>query len=391
MGFFHIFSNAEIKSLDQVDSIGNFIAYIVQNTRELCNYFIDQRYGLLMFAVGMIVTLAVFLFARYVVGKVVLSRLAKYTKTDLDDKIITKTYAPAGLFIFIFGLCMSVGFIELPHALKAFFPKLLYAGTITSILWEIFRVISVLDDHFKKSALPSDIKLNELVIDLVRKTVKIAIWIVAVIFIAQNLFNLNVTALITGAGVAGLAVAFAAQNTIANIFGAITIISDKTFKIGQQVKIGDAAGAVESVGFRSTRLRSPDGTVWHIPNRSVADSTIENIALRPNVKYSFNLGLVYSTSPQKIQRALDILHEILDNHPLFDMAKQPPKVFFTDFKDSSLNLSVTVWFQSSDFWAMQEAKQTFNLAILEKFNAENIEFAFPTQTNYLINQENDKK
>jgi len=391
MEFFHIFSNAEIKSLDQVDSIGNFIAYIVQNTRELCDYFIDQRYGLLMFAVGMIVTLAVFLFARFVVGKIILARLAKYTQTDLDDKIVAKMYAPAGLFIFIFGFCMSVGFIELPHALKAFFPKLLYAGTITSILWMIFRTISVLDDHFKKTALPTDIKLNELVIDLVRKTVKIAIWIVAVIFIAQNLFNLNVTALLTGAGVAGLAVAFAAQNTIANIFGAITIISDKTFKIGQMVKIGDASGAVEAVGFRSTRLRSPDGTVWHIPNRAVADSTIENITMRPNVKYAFNLGIVYSTPPEKVKRAVEILHEILDNRPSFDMQKMPPRIFFTDFKDSSLNIMVVVWFQTTDFWAVQENKQAINLAILERFNAENIEFAFPTQTNYLINQENDKK
>ena len=208
----------------------------------------------------------------------------------------------------------------------------------------------------------------------------------AIIFIAQNLFNLNVAALVAGAGVIGLVLAFAAQNTVGNLFGAMSIVSDKTFKIGDRVTIGEASGSVEEVGLRSTRLRSLDGTLWNIPNRIVADNTIENITERPYLKYSFTLGLVYSTTPEQMRLALKILGEILDHHPGFDLEGQPPLYFFTDFQACSLDISVILWFQTLDYIQMQRWKQEINLEILERFNAAGLEFAYPTSTNYLITQ-----
>ena len=187
---------------------------------------------------------------------------------------------------------------------------------------------------------------------------------------------------------AGLAIAFAAQNTIANLFGAMSLISDRTFKVGDRIICNGSDGMVEAVGFRSTRLRSLDGTIWNIPNRILSDSTVENITERNSIKYAFTLGLVYSTTPEQMRRALRILGGILDNHPGFDPATKPPLYFFTDYKAFSLDISVTLWFQTLDFVQFQKWKQEINLAILEQFNAAGLEFAFPTSTNYIIAQNN---
>jgi len=224
---------------------------------------------------------------------------------------------------------------------------------------------------------------------LIRRGIKALVWVCVIIFVAQNVFKFDVTALVAGAGVAGLAIAFAAQNTVANLFGAMSIISDRTFKKGDRILINDATGSVEEVGFRSTRLRSLDGTVWHVPNRIASDSVIQNITERPWFKYAFTLGLVYQTTPEQMHRALEILAEILNNHPGFNMESHPPLFFFTNFNASSLDIDVILWFQTLDYVQFQRWKQEINLSILEKFNAAGLDFAYPTSTNYLIAENNN--
>lgn len=246
----------------------------------------------------------------------------------------------------------------------------------------------MVDIHVLQKRLNEDHKLNKLLSDLIRRSVKAAVWTMAVIFIAQNLFNLNVTALITGAGVAGLAIAFAAQNTIANLFGAMSLISDRTFKVGDRIICNGSDGMVEAVGFRSTRapfarrhhLEYPEPDSFRQHGREHHGAEQHQIRLHAR--------LVYSTTPEQMRRALRILGGILDNHPGFDPATKPPLYFFTDYKAFSLDISVTLWFQTLDFVQFQKWKQEINLAILEQFNAAGLEFAFPTSTNYIIAQNN---
>ena len=143
---------------------------------------------------------------------------------------------------------------------------------------------------------------------------------------------------------------------------------------------------VVAVGLRSTRLRALDGTLWVLPNREIADGRIRNFAERPNLKYAFDVGLVYSTPPEKMERAMEILREIICECPLIDMEKQPPLIFFTEFRDSSLNISVVLWFQTLNFGDMQAAKTKINLEILRRFHAEGISMAYPSQTLYLAGE-----
>ena len=154
-------------------------------------------------------------------------------------------------------------------------------------------------------------------------------------------------------------------------------------QIGQRIQVGDKSGTVEAIGLRSTRLRTLDGTVWSIPNRTMTDTAILNFSTRPNFKHTFTLTLTYRTSADQLRRGKELLHAILDGHPLFDMEKQPPRITFSEMADCSLNLQVLCWFQTTDFLAFTRAKEEISFRILEEFNREGLDFAFPSQSIYI--------
>ncbi len=371
--------------ITKVDSIEDGFGYFRLLWEKTVAWFRSEQENLLELAIGIAVTIIVAFLIRWLF-RALLPKLLRKLPSELPLNIVDRLGAPLTLLILLVGFSACNNLVHLPGAIALWLGKTFYAGFILAFLWGIFRIISLVDFYLRQRRVNEDRKLNQLFADLVRRTIKTAVWVMAIIFIAQNLFNLNVAALVAGAGVIGLVLAFAAQNTVGNLFGAMSIVSDKTFKIGDRVTIGEASGSVEEVGLRSTRLRSLDGTLWNIPNRIVADNTIENITERPYLKYSFTLGLVYSTTPEQMRLALKILGEILDHHPGFDLEGQPPLYFFTDFQACSLDISVILWFQTLDYIQMQRWKQEINLEILERFNAAGLEFAYPTSTNYLITQ-----
>lgn len=386
--FLHIFAAAEQKIPAEPASIREALALFGNFWDDLQGWFEREHLNLvrMTFCIGLMLAAALLL--RWF-AKTVLLRLAKKLPVELPAHLVERLNAPVTLLLMLAGLSLCGEIVRFPAALWSGLSKILYACFIITLLWGVFRLAGVTDLWFRAKKFNENYRLNELVLALIRRATKALVWVIAIIFIAQNLFHFDVTALVAGAGVAGLAIAFAAQNTVANLFGAMSVISDRTFKEGDRVQIGDSAGSVEEVGFRSTRLRALDGTVWHVPNRIAADSVIQNVTQRPWLKYAFTIGLVYRTTPERMHRALAILGGILDGHPGFDMETQPPLYFFTDFNASSLDIGVTLWFQTLDYVQFQKWKQEINLAILEQFNAAGLEFAYPTSTNYLIAQNNN--
>ena len=224
-----------------------------------------------------------------------------------------------------------------------------------------------------------------LMTDLIRRLLMAVIWFLALFFLLQNVCSLNVSALLAGAGVIGLALAFAAQNTVANLFGAVSLIGDSPFKIGDWVKIGDQEGLVEGIGLRSMRLRAFTGELMVIPNRIAADAVIINNTDRKHIRQTINIGVTYSTPPEKMRQAMDILKEILDNRPLCNKVR-PPIIVFNEMKDWSLNIMVIIWFGTSDLLQKNAELSELHLQILERFNQAGIDFAFPSNTTYLVNQ-----
>ena len=370
---------------DSAGSIEDGILLFGKIVRKLARWFDAEKEHLAicsaLAALGIIAALALwFVFSQ------LLSRVARKVSPTAETTM-RELALPAALVALLTGLSLANKTVDFPGSLDLMLDKIFYAGFILCFVWGALRVIGAIDGHFAARRLArADSGMDRLVSDLVRRSVKTVVWFVAVIFVAQNLFGFNVTALLTGAGVAGLAIAFAAQNTIANIFGAVSIVTDRIFKVGDFVDVGGKRGTVEAVGFRSTKLRSLDGTLWNLPNRLVADAAIENISLRKNIKFAFTLNLVYSTTPEQMRLALEILGDILNSYPGFDHEKTPPRFSFTGFNASSLDLGVTVWFDTRDFKESQRMKQEINLAILERFNAAGLSFAYPSVTNYIVEQ-----
>ncbi len=220
-----------------------------------------------------------------------------------------------------------------------------------------------------------------------RTAIRITLVIAALLFWLDNI-GLKVSTLIAGLGVGGLAFALAAQDTLKNLLGSIMILLDKPYKVGQRIVAKGHDGIVEEIGLRSTRLRLLTGHQTAIPNDEMARIDIENIGRRPHIRRLANIGITYDTPPEKIEKAVDIILNILDNHEGMD-PELPPRAYFSEYHSYSLNILVLYWYHPADYWGYMKFSQWVNLQIAREFNKEGIKFAFPTSTTYLA-QEDDQ-
>lgn len=348
---------------------------------------------------GIFFTLIIARIARWVV-ETQLKRFASKTKNKVDDLIFEAIGKPISLLIISIGIyCSAWPITELVEpALKHIFARLCLALAAASIAWAIYKLIEVIDYSLKLLAKKTDNNLDDLIVNIIRKSLKVTITLLSILFIGQNILNLNITTLLAGAGVFGLAIAFAAQDTIANFFGSIMIILDQPFKVGDTINVNGYKGGIENIGFRSTRLRTFDGHLVSIPNKNVANANIENIAKRPFIKHSFDLGLTYDTGYKNMEKAIKLLHDLLDPQKCND-AERPPRISFNSFNDCSLNINVTVWWHHRD----DEGEVTLPdygahvmwihetyMEVLKQFDAKGLEFAFPTNTTYLAQDDKRK-
>jgi MscS family membrane protein len=334
--------------------------------------------------VGIFISLAIARFSRWFIEHFIAKKFAQKTKSDVDDLLCEALSPPVWLFLISGGFFISALPVinTLDENIHHWANRIALALCASAIAWGVYRLISILDFFMGKLVASSESNVDDLIASLVRKSLKITVAIVSVLFIGQNILGLNITTLLAGAGVAGLAIAFAAQDTIGNFFGSIMIILDKPFKVGDRIKAAGADGSVEHVGFRSTRVRTLDGHLITVPNKELANQTVENVTKRPYIKFVSNLTLVYDTPVEKMERAIEILHEIYDDHEGMD-AEMPPRIYFNSFNDWSLNILVIAWYHPGDYFMSQEWNHKRNLEILRRFNAEGLEFAFPTNTTYL--------
>ena len=245
---------------------------------------------------------------------------------------------------------------------------------------------------------------------LVRLGVRLLSITAAVVIVIEGLqeIGFSIATVVAGASVTGLAVALAAQDTLKNIIGGLMLSLDKPFAPGQRVKIKGYEGRIEEIGLRSVKIRTLTGHQVTIPNEDVARIDIENIGRRPFIRRLFNVTITYDTPPEKIERAMEILCEILavpekihaesdessdrqqgESHPneAINQPEFPPRVYFNELNADSLNIIVIYWYHPAEKWGYLEHATWVNIQIMERFNAEGIDFAFPTQTLHLTGDE----
>jgi MscS family membrane protein len=251
-----------------------------------------------------------------------------------------------------------------------------------AVTFFIYSLVDVVDYAIIHITAKTETKMDDMMAPMVRKSLRVVIVVLALVQIATILSDKPVTSILAGLGVGGLAVALAAQETIKNFFGSLVIFADKPFELGERIKVGGHEGSIEEVGFRSTRIRTLEGHLVTVPNGELANMMIQNVSKRPYIKRVMNVTITYDTSPEKVQEALDILRALLDNHEGMN-ADFPPRVFFSDFNDCSLNILAIYWYHPPDYWKYLEHANGLNMELLKQYNEAGIEFAFPTQTLYV--------
>ena len=177
--------------------------------------------------------------------------------------------------------------------------------------YALYQLVDVIEYYLNRLVGKTETKLDDMLVPVVRKSLRITIAIIATLLIAENILGANVKSILLSAGVGGIAIALAAKDTIANFFGSITIFADQPFQIGELVKIGEYRGPVEEVGLRSTRIRTFQGHLVTIPNSVITNSTVENIGKRPFIRRRSNITITYGSGHTKAKKAVEIIKEVL--------------------------------------------------------------------------------
>ena len=322
----------------------------------------------------------------YIVGSVIVARilyrifkgrikkLTEATATEIDDVIVDSIEEPLSVGVVIMGFWLGFSHLEF-FGFQEYAEKIFDISVVLTVTWLVSRILNSLISHMltKLGENKQESMVNDLA-PILKKTLGFGVWSLGLIM-ALNNAGYDVGALLAGVGIGGIAMAMAAKDFVANIFGGITVFIDKPFRVGDRVKVSGIDGTVIEIGIRSTRIRTLQGRTVTIPNNQFTNTVVENVTAEPSRKVSVQLGLTYDATPEDIQKALDILKEIVDNHP---HTEEDLTVWFSGFGDFSLNVNCTYYINKKGHWANTPSE--INLSILEEFNSAKLDFAFPTQT-----------
>lgn len=284
---------------------------------------------------------------------------------------------PLRLVIVIVAIWLAPSPFELPLNYQKLVNNMLLvlAAILATIV--LLKLVDLLVAIIKPRDQAADSRLDDQLLPVLAKALNISILVVAAPVMMQNL-GCDVTSILAGLGIGGLAIALTAHDTLSNIFGSAAIFADRPF-VAERVSFREFDGMVASIGLRSTKIRTLDGTLISVPNSLVAKSAVDNIAPRPTIKNLYSIGVTYDTSYEKLKKALEILRENFQNHTSADNYW----VYFKEFGSHSLNILVIHWCKYTKYQEFLEATEELNLEIKRRFEKTGIEFAFPTQTLYL--------
>ncbi len=294
----------------------------------------------------------------------------------VDDAILR----PLGLMVMALMWWFGLGALGLPDGALVVLSVAVKLLVSLSAVWSAFRLVDMLYVLMLRKAKQSANKFDDLLVPMISKSLKVFVVVIGVIFTADNL-NIDVTSLLAGLGLGGLAFALAAKDLIGNFFGSLTVLLDRPFHIGDWVIIGDVEGSVEEVGFRSTRIRTFYNSLVTLPNSNLTTTTIDNMGARRYRRMKTMLGLTYDTAPEKIDAFCEGIRELVRLHPY--MRKDYYQVYFNQYNSASLDILVYVFWETPDWNTELRERHRFLLDVLRLAKQVDVEFAYPTQTLYL--------
>ncbi|SPE61027.1 MscS Mechanosensitive ion channel [Verrucomicrobia bacterium] len=300
-----------------------------------------------------------------------LKKLRIISSSHRRSLILDMLHGPIKVVAFVVLLEIGLSIFEWSEKAKVYLSKgliLVVAGSLTYLAVNSMDLL--IDILRQRTVHDADRKFDAQLFSVLQRSLKVFVVIVAVLVTAQNL-GVNITAAITSLSIGGLAVGLAAQDTLANLFGAVAVFADRPFRVGDQIKLEGAEGTVEVVGLRSTRLRNPDGHLVTVPNKTMATANITNITERPSIKTVMNVELRKEVPVVKVKRALAILAEVYRAHP----STADVWISFNRFAGPNINIQILHWWKGTDYQKYLTGMQEMNLAIKERFDAEGLSLA----------------
>jgi MscS family membrane protein len=294
-----------------------------------------------------------------------------------DAKVRRAAVRPAGMLAMAVVWGAGLPLLGLPEGmLSGLFAavKVVLAG---SAVWLAYRFTDVIGEILAQRARQTSSRFDDLLAPMIRKSLKILILAFGLVFVADNL-NVDISSLLAGLGLGGLALALAAQDTVKNLFGSITVLVDKPFAVGDLVRIGDVEGVVEEVGFRSTRVRTAYDSLITVPNANLISSNVDNLGARAWRRWRTTLSLTYDTPPERIEAFCEGVRELVRLHPA--TRKDQLLVSAYEFSASSIDVLLSVYFRTERLDEELEDRHRLLLDILRLARGLQVTFAFPTQT-----------
>lgn len=316
-----------------------------------------------------------------------LKRRAKTSEFLWDDDAIELMPGPLALLTQIALWHLAAALFELPmepFEIRTYVFNGLQVAIVVGLVWVCFALVEVVARSMTRRADTTESRLDDLIVPMLRKTIKFFVAIVAVVWIIQNL-GYSVTSLIASLGIGGLALALAAQDTVSNFFGSVVVFTDRPFQVGDWVEMNGIEGTVEEVGFRTTRIRQFDKALVVLPNSMFTSSPIRNFSERSIRRIKMTVGLTYETSSSQMQAFLEGTRGLLTAHPAIDQNFH--FVHFVEFGDSSLNVQFYCFTKTAVWVEWLEARETLMLQIMDMVEQLGLEIAFPTRTVYLRDED----
>ncbi|MFE3845333.1 mechanosensitive ion channel family protein [Thermoplasmatota archaeon] len=308
------------------------------------------------------------------------TRWAKKTKTNLDDEILKNIKKPIYFFVILIGLYYAFETLIILENYLEVFTFIFSIAEILLVTFIITRVVNVVIAWYSEKR--NKKKMSEHILFVLKKIINAIIFLFAFLIILYVL-KIDLSGIVVGLGVGGIAIAFALQNVLGDIFSAFSIYFDKPFEIGDFIIVGEYSGTVKKIGLKSTRVQLLQGEELVLANSVLTTTNVRNFKKLKKRRADFSFGVTYDTPSKKLKKIPDIIKEIIEKNEILEVIR----IHFKKFGDFSLNFEVVYYIRNKDYTVYMDVQQEINFAIKEAFEKEGIEMAFPTQTIFL-NKEN---
>jgi MscS family membrane protein len=302
----------------------------------------------------------------------------KQKSLDLLEADQFKSTLPFGCLAFSISWLIGIRFLELDVELLEVFIRASYITIAIFSVWSALKIVDYISLHFEKIAASTANKFDDVLVPMLKKTTKVMVVSLGALLIAHSL-TFDIASILAGLGIGGVAVALAAKDTISNLFGSVTVIIDRPFHIGDYVALEkNIEGTIEQVGFRSTRLRTPNNSLVTLPNSVLANMAIDNYGMRKLRRYKTFLQLEYSTPLAKIEEYCERIRYLIQLNPMIQ--KESAIVSLYEMNSSSLDIMLTVFFDTDDYKTELDERHKFIYEVLKIAEQVGVKFAYPTQT-----------